>query len=97
MLVQHLLETRIGAAFGETKTSVSDMEEFYREAKKRYDTDEKFAAASRDCVVKLHNHEPQILSLWRNIVNLSLQEISMLLFISLSTNSETRFFKSVGR
>ncbi|MDD5457814.1 MAG: arginine--tRNA ligase [Phycisphaerae bacterium] len=75
MLVQHLLETRIGAAFGETQASVSDMEEFYREAKKRYDTDEKFAAASRDCVVKLHNHEPQILSLWRNIVNLSLQEI----------------------
>jgi arginyl-tRNA synthetase len=51
---------------------ISDMEEFYREAKKCSDTDEDFARNSRDYVVKLQSGDKHALSLWRYIVGQSM-------------------------
>jgi len=44
-------------------------EEFYKEAKRRYDEDEEFAKAARAAVVSLHNGEPKYTMLWLTIVD----------------------------
>jgi len=66
---------------------ISDMEEFYKEAKKCFDTDEDFARNSRDYVVKLQSGDEHALSLWRYIVSQSMmhcKEIYDFLDIKLS-------------
>ena len=52
--------------------SIKDMEEFYREAKKRFDTDPKFATRSRKMVVDLQSGE-SVRNLWKFILEESLK------------------------
>ena len=51
---------------------LEDMEAFYRQAKHLYDTDESFAEASRECVVRLQRGDAEVLDAWAIIVNSSL-------------------------
>jgi len=51
---------------------ISDMEEFYRQAKKLFDTDSEFNRISKANVVKLHSGDKHILSVWKHIVDESL-------------------------
>jgi len=53
---------------------IPDMENFYREAKKLFDTDLEFADKSREYVVKLHSREHHVMINWEVIVNASLTE-----------------------
>ncbi len=66
MLIQNLIE------LGEDKSnSMQDLNAFYKEAKKRFDTDEAFAKAARDRVVLLQSKDPETYALWQKIVEQS--------------------------
>ena len=52
---------------------LSDLEEFYKEAKKRFDADEEFAKKSREYVVKLQSGDEKCLNLWSAFINKSLE------------------------
>ena len=51
---------------------IQDMENFYRKAKKLFDTDAGFADRSRHCVVRLQSGDEHTVSIWQHIVNESL-------------------------
>ena len=53
----------------EDELKIADLEAFYKEAKKLYDTDAEFAENSRNAVVKLHNHDKHTISVWQHIVD----------------------------
>ncbi len=66
---------------------VSDLEDFYRQAKHRYDQDEQFAALARLRVVQLQQGDAESLEKWRTLVQLTMeknQHIYDRLHISLS-------------
>jgi len=54
-------------------SSLSDLEEFYRSAKKRFDEDEEFANRAREYVVKLQSGDKRCLSLWKRFIDSSLK------------------------
>ncbi|MGB2863534.1 MAG: arginine--tRNA ligase, partial [Sedimentisphaerales bacterium] len=81
MLIKYVFDYRMASAFEGTTDqplteglSVSDTEELYRKAKKRYDSDPDFAKESRDWVVSLQRHESDAVSFWNSIVRASLAE-----------------------
>jgi len=49
-----------------------DLEEFYREAKERFDSDPAFADTSRAYVVRLQSGDPEVTRLWQLYVDVSL-------------------------
>jgi arginyl-tRNA synthetase len=51
------------------QSRISDLEEFYRAAKKRFDEDEKFATDARGMVVRLQGGGTEELALWRTIID----------------------------
>ena len=68
MLVAYLVEQqKDNAAF-----ELSDLEQFYRAAKVRFDEDAAFADAARDYVVKLQGGDANVLALWKQFVEISL-------------------------
>ena len=52
--------------------SLSDLEQFYKDAKGRFDADEAFADKSREYVVKLQGGDVHCLHLWENFIDKSL-------------------------
>ena len=50
------------------KWTIPDMEEFYRQAKKRFDEDPEFADKAREYVVRLQAGDPDIRHKWENVV-----------------------------
>jgi len=52
--------------------SIGDMEEFYREAKRRFDSDPDFADYARQMVVELQAGNESVRNLWRHVVEQSL-------------------------
>ncbi len=68
MLVAYLeLESK------DAKSSLSDLEQFYKDAKKRFDEDEKFADMAREYVVKIQSGEKRCVSLWSEFIEASLK------------------------
>lgn len=53
---------------------LSDLEHFYREAKKHYDEDEIFAQRARDYVVKLQSGDPYCREMWRKLVDITMTQ-----------------------
>jgi arginyl-tRNA synthetase len=81
MLIRYVLEHRIAAAVSGTTTqplskelSVADMEDLYRKAKQRYDSDPQYAKEAREWVVRLQSGDPEAVTFWGSIVQASLQE-----------------------
>jgi arginyl-tRNA synthetase len=60
------------------RIKIEIFEEFYRQAKWQYDNDLKFAQTSRKWVVKLQNGDPRAISLWKDVVQVSLSECQKL-------------------
>ncbi|SFN35995.1 arginine--tRNA ligase [Xenorhabdus japonica] len=58
---------------GDTKVALQDLENFYRDAKQRFDKDETFANKSRDYVVKLQNGDKHCSKLWHNFIQISIE------------------------
>ena len=48
---------------------IVDLEGFYQDAKAKSDNDETFAQTARDEVLKLHNHNPDTMTIWQHIVD----------------------------
>ncbi len=55
---------------------IEDMEEFYREAKKKFDTDPEFQARARQAVVDLQTGKQQVLGKWQKVVSESLSHVA---------------------
>lgn len=53
---------------------LSDLEEFYRESKRRYDHDEVFAEKARAHVVRLQGGDPSSLSRWQRLVDITMRQ-----------------------
>lgn len=70
--------------------AVNDLEEFYRNAKQRFDTDEEFANTARQYVVKLQSTNPGItLDYWKTFRDVSLshcQSVYDILGVNLNKN-----------
>ncbi|HEY2452141.1 MAG TPA: arginine--tRNA ligase [Scandinavium sp.] len=54
--------------------ALSDLEGFYRDAKKHYDEDEVFAERARNYVVKLQGGDPYFLEMWRKLVDITMTQ-----------------------
>ncbi|WP_299077321.1 arginine--tRNA ligase [uncultured Paraglaciecola sp.] len=70
MLLAHLNDKL--AANEVAETALSDLEDFYRAAKVRFDNEEGFADRARDYVVKLQGGDAQCLQLWQNFIDVSI-------------------------
>ncbi|AIR88585.1 arginine--tRNA ligase [Pseudomonas cremoricolorata] len=66
MLLAYLEENPI------TSDELSDLENFYRAAKKRFDESEAFATRARSLVVKLQAGDPECMALWTRFKDISL-------------------------
>lgn len=69
MLVAYMVEQQQADA----KFQLSDLEQFYRSAKVRFDEDAAFADTAREYVVKLQGGDKHVLALWHQFVEISLQ------------------------
>lgn len=54
--------------------ALSDLEGFYRDAKKHYDEDEVFAERARNYVVKLQGGDDYFLEMWRKLVDITMTQ-----------------------
>jgi len=52
--------------------SLHDLEQFYKDAKKRFDEDEAFAKKAREYVVKIQSGDAHCLDLWQKFIDISL-------------------------
>lgn len=85
MLLAHLSDKL--AANEVAETALADLENFYREAKVRFDDEEGFADRARDYVVKLQSGDAQCATLWQQFIDISIthsEEIYQKLNVSLS-------------
>ena len=57
----------------DANVNLSDLEQFYKEAKARFDESEEFANKSRANVVKLQSGDKETLKLWQNFIEKSLK------------------------
>ncbi|OOF83394.1 arginine--tRNA ligase [Rodentibacter ratti] len=57
-----------------SEMELQDLEAFYREAKKHYDEDEKFAEKARNYVVKLQSGDEYCRSMWKRLVDITMQQ-----------------------
>jgi arginyl-tRNA synthetase len=73
MLLAHLKQ-----AAGTGEAEIADLEEFYRNAKKRFDEDPAFADQARQTVVRLQGGSADELTLWNRIVEASRQHFQPL-------------------
>lgn len=64
MLIAHLNDQQ-----GQSSSHIRDLEEFYRQAKKRFDEDPSFQDRARRTVVALQSGDPEIRKAWTRIVD----------------------------
>lgn len=70
MLLAHLSDKLAENAVAET--ALSDLEDFYREAKVRFDEEDGFADRAREYVVKLQSGDEQCMTLWHQFIDVSI-------------------------
>ncbi len=71
MLLAHMNSLKTSGE--ELSMQLSDLEGFYRDAKKRFDNEPEFAETARDYVVKLQAGDEECLALWQQFIDISLQ------------------------
>lgn len=72
MLIAHL-EDKLAAGVDLETVALADLEDFYREAKKRFDDEAGFADKSRDYVVKLQSGDAHCQKLWQLFIDTSIK------------------------
>jgi len=85
MLLAHLSDKLASNEVAET--ALADLENFYREAKVRFDDEEGFADRARDYVVKLQSGDAECGTLWQQFIDISIahsEEIYEKLNVTLS-------------
>jgi arginyl-tRNA synthetase len=78
MLITHLKEACPEALEAGGKVDIGDLVAFYKEAKKRFDTDDDFKTRSREAVVSLQSGEPTARKAWEALCEQSRQEFQKL-------------------
>ena len=68
MLIAYLEETGIEAG----SENLKDLEQFYKDAKKRFDEESAFADKAREYVVKIQSGDLHCLTLWKKFIDISL-------------------------
>ncbi|KAB0364298.1 hypothetical protein FD754_008454 [Muntiacus muntjak] len=71
---------------------IGDLQAFYKESKKRFDTEEEFKKRAYQCVVLLQSKNPDIIKAWKLICDVSRQEFNKIyeaLDISLTERGES--------
>lgn len=71
MLLAHLSDRLAANEIAET--ALADLENFYREAKLRFDDEDGFADRAREYVVKLQGGDEQCLKLWEQFIDISIK------------------------
>lgn len=71
MLLAHLSDKLASDEVAET--ALADLENFYREAKIRFDDEEGFADRARDYVVKLQGGDADCATLWQQFIDISIK------------------------
>ncbi|GAA5140691.1 arginine--tRNA ligase [Thalassotalea piscium] len=87
MLLAHLSDKLQANEVAET--ALADLENFYREAKIRFDNEEGFADRARDYVVKLQGGDAHCAKLWQQFIDISIthsEEIYQKLNVTLTRN-----------
>ncbi len=87
MLIAHLSDKLASDEVAET--ALSDLENFYREAKVRFDNEDGFADRARDDVVKLQSGDADSAKLWQQFIDISIahsEDIYQKLNVSLTRN-----------
>ena len=85
MLLAHLNDKL--AAQEVAETALADLEDFYREAKVRFDEEDGFADRAREYVVKLQSEDGDCMKLWHNFIDVSVahsEEVYSKLNVSLT-------------
>ncbi|WP_430454982.1 arginine--tRNA ligase [Rheinheimera sp.] len=72
MLIAHL-EDKLAAGVDLETVALADLEDFYREAKKRFDDEAGYADKSRDYVVKLQGGDAHCQKLWQLFIDTSVK------------------------
>lgn len=72
MLIAHL-EDKLAQGIELETVALADLENFYREAKKRFDDEDGFADKSRDYVVKLQSGDAHCHKLWQLFIDTSIK------------------------
>ncbi|KMT64700.1 arginine--tRNA ligase [Catenovulum maritimum] len=70
MLLAHLNDKLASEEVAET--ALADLEDFYRQAKVRFDDEEGFADRAREYVVKLQGGDAECLKLWQQFIDISI-------------------------
>lgn len=70
MLLAHLNDKLNANEVAET--ALSDLEDFYREAKVRFDNEDGFADRAREYVVRLQGGDKDCMQLWQNFIDVSI-------------------------
>lgn len=71
MLLAHM--NSLKSSGEELSMRLSDLEEFYRESKKRFDSELGFSEISRNYVVRLQAGDKDCITLWQQFIDISLQ------------------------
>ncbi len=74
----------------EKSDRLKDLEEFYKNAKKRFDEDDSFKDRAREYVVKIQQGDKHCLELWKNFIDVSLahcEDVYSLLNVSLTKDN----------
>ncbi|MGB3787180.1 MAG: arginine--tRNA ligase [Phormidesmis sp.] len=71
MLIAYLQEAYPDPQAAAEASTNGELATFYRQAKKRFDTDETFKENARQAVVKLQAGDPDVLEAWRRVCQLS--------------------------
>lgn len=73
----------------EKKICLNNLENFYHQAKKKYEQDNTFSKKSRKYVVKLQQGDEYIRTLWKKLVNITIQK-NQELYIKLNVSLKTK-------
>ncbi len=96
MLITHLKEVEPEALHKQNVVEISDLVNFYRQAKKRFDEDQSFQNKSRNEVVNLQAGDPDSLAAWKLLCNQSRKEFQKIydrLDIDLTERGESFYNK----
>ncbi|MFA6176443.1 MAG: arginine--tRNA ligase, partial [Phycisphaerae bacterium] len=69
MLIAYLKLNWLNVDKDYSKIEIKDLEQFYRDAKQRFDNEDGFAELSRKEVKRLHDQDSETIRLWQHIVN----------------------------
>jgi arginyl-tRNA synthetase len=73
-----LLFERFDEDYSKFTAEISNLQSFYKEAKKRFDEDEEFKKRAYETVVLLQSKQPKAMEAWRHICDISRREFNVI-------------------